>query len=91
VDYRYVNKYTRDDAYPMPDLQSIFQSVAKSDIISVADMKSGYWQLECSEQDRWLTAFVCDDGIFEFNRCPFGLKNSGTYFVRAVTDIVSCA
>jgi len=89
VDYRYVNKYTRDDAYPMPDLQSIFQSVSKSKIITVCDMKSGYWQLPCNDNDVWLTAFVCDDGIFEFLRCPFGMKNSGASFVRAVSQILS--
>ena len=73
----------------MNDLQSIFQSVSRSNLISVCDMKSGYWQLPCNESDCWLTAFVCDDGIFEFTRCPFGMKNSGTSFVRAVTQILS--
>ena len=74
---------------PIPDLQSIFQSVSKSKIITVCDMKAGYWQLPCNDNDVWLTAFVCDDGIFEFLRCPFGMKNSGASFVRAVSQILS--
>ena len=89
VAYRYVNKYTQNDSYPMNDLQSIFQSVSRSNLISVVDMKSGYWQLPCNESDCWLTAFVCEDGIIEFTHCPFGMKNSGTSFVRAVTQILS--
>lgn len=88
VDYRYVNKYSLDDAFPMPDLSSIIQNVSKSTVISVTDFKAGYWQLPCAEKDKWLTAFVCDEGIFEFNRVPFGLKNSGTCFVRAVAQIL---
>jgi len=36
-----------------------------------------------------LTAFVCDMGLFEFNRVPYGLKNSGSSFVRAITQILS--
>jgi len=66
VDYRYVNKYTQNDSYPMNDLQSIFQSVSRSNLITVVDMKSGYWQLGCKETDCWLTAFICDDECFEF-------------------------
>ena len=89
VDYRYVNKFTRDDAFPMPYLQSIYQSVSKSNVISVIDCKSAYWQLGCNADDVWKTAFVCDDGQYEFLRCPFGLKNSGTSFVRAMQKIIS--
>ena len=39
------------------------------------------------ESDKWLTAFVCDSGLYEFERAPFGLKGSGTTFVRAM-DII---
>jgi len=60
VDYRYVNKFTVDAAYPLPEIQSIYQSVSKSKMISVTHCKQGYWQLEVQESDRWLTALVCD-------------------------------
>ena len=89
IDYRYVNKYTQSDTYPMNNLQSIFQSVSRSNLISVCDMKGAYWQVKCQDSDCWLTAFVCDDGVFEFTRCPFGMKNSGTSFIRAVSQILS--
>jgi len=26
--YRYVNRFTRDDAYPLPDISSVFQRIA---------------------------------------------------------------
>ena len=41
------------------------------------------------EEYKWLTAFVCDAGRFEFNRAPFGLKGSGNTFVRAMSVILS--
>jgi len=46
------------------------------------DCKQGYHQIGVREEDKWLTAFVCDCGLFEFNRAPFGLKSSGHSFVR---------
>ena len=39
------------------------------------------------EEDKWLTAFVCDAGLFEFNRVQFGLKGSGNTFVRAMISL----
>ena len=48
VDYRYVNKFTVEDAYPLPDIQSICQDVSKkskSKLIPVTGYREGYWQL----------------------------------------------
>jgi len=67
VDYRYVNKFTLDDAYPLPNLQSIYEDISRNKWISVLDCKAGNWQLLVEEQDQWMTAFVCDMGLFEFS------------------------
>jgi len=89
VDYRYVNRFTRDVTYPLPDI--VFQRIGRCNFVTVADCKAGYWQIPMSEDDKWLTAFVCDAGlfIFEFNRAPFGLNGSGNTFVRAMSVIQS--
>jgi len=39
-------------------------------------------------ENKWLTAFVCDALLFEFNRVPNGLKGSGNSFVRSITKIL---
>jgi len=36
-----------------------------------------------------VNSFLCDAGLFEFNRAPFGLKGSGNTFVRAMNVILS--
>jgi len=66
VDYRHVNRHTCNDAYPIPELASIFQWVGRANFISVADCKAGYWQLPVAEEGRWLTAFIYDAGLFQF-------------------------
>lgn len=88
VDYRYLNRFTRGDAYPLPDISSVLQRIGRSKVITITDCKAGYWQVPMREEDKWLTAFVCDTGLFEFNRSPFGLKCSGHNFVRAITRIL---
>ena len=36
----------------------------------------------------WLSAFVCDVGLFEFCRMPFGLKSASNTFIRALSPIL---
>jgi hypothetical protein len=87
-DYRYLNSYTRNDAFPMPNLDEVKMTVGRAQYISVYDAKSGYHQLTVREKDQWLTAFVTHSGLWEWRRMPFGLKCSGATFVRAVQQIL---
>jgi hypothetical protein len=87
-DYRYVNSFTRSDAYPMPNLDEVKMTVGRGKFISVFDAKAGYWQLPVRSCDQYLTAFVTHSGLWEWRRMPFGLKTSGNSFVRAVNMIL---
>ena len=62
--------------------------VGKSNFISVFDAKSGYWQIKVREKDQWLTAFGAHDSLYEWTRVPFGMKNIGATFVRAIQMIL---
>ena len=42
VDYRYVNKYTVSDAFPIQDISSLVQKIGQAKYITVCDAKSGY-------------------------------------------------
>jgi hypothetical protein len=37
-------------------------------------MKSGFWQIQIDEKDRYKTAFTVPFGHYEWNVMPFGLK-----------------
>ena len=55
---------------------------------SSLDVKAGYWQVMMDAPSRKYTAFSTPDGHFEFNRMPFGLKNSPALFVRLMNGVL---
>ena len=83
-----MNTFSCGDTFSWLDIADIFQCRDRSRFISITDCKYGYWTIPLREEDKWLTAFVCDSGLFEFNRAPFGLKCSGNTFVRAINEIL---
>jgi len=88
VDYRYINKYTIGDAYPIPDFGDIIQRMGHAKYTSCFDLKAAYWQTPVRSDHQWLTAFICDEGLFEWLRTPFGMKSSGSTFVRTAQQVL---
>ena len=43
-------------------------------------MKSGFWQIQVAEKDRYKTTFTVPFGHYERNVMPFGLKNAPSEF-----------
>jgi hypothetical protein len=50
-------------------------------------MKSGFWQIQVHESDKYKTAFNTPFGHYEWNVMPFGLKNAPSEFQNIMNDI----
>jgi hypothetical protein len=48
----------------------------------------GYLQANLEEESKYLTTFITDFGLYEFNRVPFGLKTAVSYFQRLMSQEV---
>ena len=87
VDYRDLNAACPKDNYPTPFIDQIIDNCAGSAIFSFMDGFSGYNQIEILPSDQLKTAFICPWGTFAYRKLPFGLKNTGATFQRAMSYV----
>ena len=89
VDYRKLNPVTVGHAHPLPRIDDILDSLRDSKYFTTLDLRSGYWQISVDEHDRHKTAFATPNGLYEFNRMPFGLSTAPATFQRTMDIILS--
>lgn len=83
IDFRKLNSRTIRDAYTLPRIDETIDSLIGARYFSKLDLRSGYWQVEVEEEDKYKTAFsVGSLGFFECNRMAFGLTNAPATFQR---------
>ena len=84
IDLRRLNNRTVNDAYSLPKIESILDSLLGAKIFSTLDLKAGYWQVEMAEECKAYTAFTCGPlGFYECDTMPFGATNAPATFQRA--------
>ncbi|UYV79843.1 hypothetical protein LAZ67_18000901 [Cordylochernes scorpioides] len=88
IDYRRLNEITLDDRQPLPHIQDMFDRLHGSRFFSTLDVAWGFWQIEMDPQSIQKTAFVTNDGHYEFLVMPSGLKNAASTFQRIIQHIL---
>ena len=89
VDYRKLNKLTVANSERMITAEDLFQRLGKSKYYSKIDLSKGYWQIPVVEEDIEKTAFIMPDGMHDFLRMPFGMRNSGAMLVCRMRKILA--
>lgn len=84
VDFTDLNKACPKDPFPLPRIDQLVDSTAGCELLSFLDAFSGYHQIKMSREDEEKTAFITPNGCYCYTRMPFGLKNAGATFQRAM-------
>ena len=75
VDYRKLNKITKMDAYPIPNMDKMIEKVAAAKYITTLDLTKGYWQLPLEKATIEKSAFITSSWpCASFLLCLFELR-----------------
>ena len=89
VDYRKLNSKTKKDAYNIPRIDTLIDSLRGAKYFASLDLFSGYHQVAMKPDDQERTAFsVGPLGFYQFTRMPFGLCNSPSTFQRLMEQVL---
>lgn len=86
-DYRYLNDWTVKNAYPLPRIDELVDSLAGMKLFTKMDVRWGYNNVRIREGDEWKAAFICKRGLFEPTVMFFGLCNSPATFQSMMDSI----
>ena len=84
VDYRDMNRASLKDDFPLPYIDVLVDNTAQHKVFYFLDGFSGYNQIRMALEDMAKTTFVTQWGTFCYKVMPFGLKNAGETYHRAM-------
>ena len=88
LDYRRINEVTKKDVFPLPIMSECMDALDNNVWFSKLDANSAYWQIPVHPDSKEKTAFRTRQGLFEFNKLPFGLSNSPSTYCRAMNLVL---
>ncbi|CAF4388613.1 unnamed protein product [Rotaria sp. Silwood2] len=88
VDYRKLNAVTKKDSFPQPTTEELLNRLGGCKFYTKLDLKSGYFQIPIHETDKEKTAFITQDGLWEFNVLPQGIMNGPPTFQRIMHNLL---
>ncbi|GJU29090.1 retrotransposon protein, putative, ty3-gypsy subclass [Tanacetum coccineum] len=87
IDYRELNKLTRNNRYSLPRIDDLFDQLQGSRVYSKINLRSGYHHLRVWEKDIPKKAFRTRYGHYEFQVMPFGLTNAPAVFMDLMNRV----
>lgn len=89
VDFRILNLLTIPVAYPLPRIDSIFDSLGEAYVLSTLDLESGFHQILLDESSKELTSFsIPTIGQFQYRVLPFGLHSAPAIFQNLMDKVL---
>ena len=87
IDYRDLNRASPKDNFSLSHIDTLVDNTAKHSLFSFMDGFSGYNQIRMAPKDMEKTTFLTMWGTFCYKVMPFGLKNAGATYQRAMITL----
>jgi hypothetical protein len=86
VDYHQLNLQSVRARFPTPTAVDLIQRTWGTKLFSKIDLMSGFHQLRIRDEHAHKTAFVTEDGHYEWVVCPFGLSSTPSRLMSTVLE-----
>ena len=83
-----LNRHLEVDRYPLPKPNELFASLAGGQKFSKVYLTQAYLQMELDKESKKLTTLNTHQGLYRFNRLPFGISSAPALFQRAMDTIL---
>jgi len=86
VNYRQLNKITKQDSYPLLLIKELQDRLGRVKWFTHLNLKEAYYWVQMKKGKEWKTAFWTRYKHYEYTVMPFGLKNAPVTFQRLIND-----
>ena len=74
--------------FPLPKIDEMYGDLCGTNVFSNLDVRSGYYHIGLTPDSQPKTAFVVQNGKWEFTRVPFGLSQAPAYFQAMINQML---
>ena len=88
---RKLNQITIPISHPLPRIEDVFDALGESRamIFSTLDLNSAYFQIPLDPETRQKSTFVTHEGVLEFTKIPYGLRNAPMNFQMLMSLVLN--
>ena len=86
IDFREINEIVVPESQPFPRIEDIIVKAGNCHFFSTFDINSAFWSIPIKKEDREKTAFITQNGHWQWKCLPFGLKISPAIFQRVLAN-----
>ena len=87
-DYRYLNKWTIRNNYPLPLISDMLENIGTKKVFTKIDLRWGYNNVRIKEGDEWKAVFTTPEGSFKPTVMFFGLTNLPATFQAMMNELL---
>ena len=88
IDFRDLNRLVVPEPQPFPLIEELIAKTRGCVWFTALDINSAFWSIPIRMKDRYKTAFVTQEGHWQWKCLPFGLKTSPMIFQRILNNIL---
>lgn len=88
IDFRDLNKIVVPQSQPFPLIEDLLIKTKNCKFFSTLDINSAFWSIPLRITDRRKTAFITQEGHFQWTCLSFGLKTAPAIFQRILSNII---